>query len=248
MQWRAAHEGPILDFPRCGACGRQWLGDHEQSLQERPSHMVRSDSRYQAPPEDRIRLKCRRPSARFCLTSGTVKRAKPLTQCGECLSLIAAELLGFSLVLQPACDRPQPAFQGLPSTRRLSPGRPTVRKLAFSKYSASIFICTWRTTPQVGFCRSTRERIFHQPLMIAHTFLAHFDDPFCEALASRHGLSVARKWTARFLESIPSRVKCRSQNCDRLWIKGAVLLKERNNRHRPSPSWRHLAGKDERHR
>ena len=49
MQWRAAHEGPILDFPRCGACGRQWLGDHEQSLQERPSHMVRSDSRYQAP-------------------------------------------------------------------------------------------------------------------------------------------------------------------------------------------------------
>jgi hypothetical protein len=84
--------------------------------------------------------------------------------------------------------------------------------------------------------------------MIAHAFLAHFDDPFCEALASRHGLSVARKWTARFLESIPSRVKCRSQNCDRLWIKGAVLLKERYNRHRPSPSWRHLAGKDERHR
>src|ERR1700730_10963547 len=79
--------------------------------------------------------------------------------------------------------------------------------------------------------------------MIARTFLAHFDDPFRKPVTSCHGVPVARKWTAGFLESIPGRVKCRSQNRDRLRIKGAVLLKERNNRHRPSPSWRHLSGK-----
>jgi hypothetical protein len=36
--------------------------------------------------------------------------------------------------------------------------------------------------------------------MIAR-ILAHFDDPFCNPLASCHGLSVALKWTAGFLES-----------------------------------------------
>jgi hypothetical protein len=87
------------------------------------------------------------------------------------------------------------------------------------------------------FAGQMSSRIFHQPLMIAHTFLAHFDDPFCKPLASCH---VARKWIAGFLESIPRRVKCRSQNRDRLWIKG-VVPKERNNRRRPSPSWRHLS-------
>jgi hypothetical protein len=97
--------------------------------------------------------------------------------------------------------------------------------MAFSKYSASIFICTRAHDPScwiafsLTFAGQMRERIFHQLLMIAHTFLAHFDDPFCKPLASRHGLSVARKRTAGFLESIPGRVKCRPQNRDRFWIK-----------------------------
>jgi hypothetical protein len=43
------------------------------------------------------------------------------------------------------------------------------------------------------FTGQMSSRIFDQPLMIAHTFLAHFDDPFCKPLASCHGLSVARK-------------------------------------------------------
>jgi hypothetical protein len=98
------------------------------------------------------------------------------------------------------------------------------------------------------FTGQMSSRIFDQPLMIAHTFLAHFDDPFCKPLASCHGLSVARKWTAGFLESTPGRVKCRPQNCDRLWIKG-VVPKERNNRHWPSPSWQHRRARGgERHR
>jgi hypothetical protein len=106
------------------------------------------------------------------------------------------------------------------------------------------FHCARCTTPQVGlpslslsFAGQMRERIFHQPLMIAHAFLAHFNDPFCKPFASCHGLSVARKPTTGFLESIPRRVKCRSQNRDRLWIKG-TLSKEWSNRHRPSPSRR----------
>ena len=39
---------------------------------------MRSDIRYQAPPEGRTQLKCWRRGAQFCPTSGTVKRRSPV--------------------------------------------------------------------------------------------------------------------------------------------------------------------------
>jgi hypothetical protein len=71
--------------------------------------------------------------------------------------------------------------------------------MAFSKYSASIFIVRGArplrldcplTLPRVG---QTRDRVYHWVLMVAHSFLAHFDDPFCKPFTSCHRLSVARK-------------------------------------------------------
>jgi hypothetical protein len=90
------------------------------------------------------------------------------------------------------------------------------------------------TLPFVG---QMRDRVFYQALMIAHTFLAHFDDPFCKPFTGCRGMSLTRKRTAGFLKNVPRRVKRRCQNRDRLWIK--AVPKERNNRHSPSPKWRH---------